>query len=70
MYLCKKCGNKKYFIETNVYKTYLAIDENTHEPISNNDEFDYMERVECGICEALSEDGDVVTIDGQVISCE
>lgn len=71
MYLCKKCGNKRNFIEQNVIKTFLNIDEETHEVIASKDEFDYMERVECMECGALSEDGEIVyTVNGKVVICE
>lgn len=35
MYICKKCGNKKYFIEHNCVETEVTLDENTGEPLQH-----------------------------------
>lgn len=60
MYICKKCGNKKYFIEHNCVETEVTIDENTGEMTGSHDTFISCSEVICGICKALSQDGDIL----------
>ena len=60
MYICKKCGNKKYFIEHNCVETEVTIDEDTGEMTGSHDTFVACSEVVCGICKATTEDGDIL----------
>lgn len=67
MYQCKVCGNKKFFYEHNHIKTYVRLDEETGEPISTHDEFLECAEVVCEICEATSEDKDILDREGNIL---
>ena len=60
MYLCKKCSNKKYFIEHNCVETEVTLDEVTGEMTGSHDTFIACSEVICGICNATSQDGDIL----------
>lgn len=60
MYICRKCGNKKYFIEHNCVETEVTLDKNTGEMTGTHDTFISCSEVICGICEAVSTDGDII----------
>jgi len=60
MYICKQCGNKKYFNEMNYVKTYVVLDEETGEVQFSEDEFIECTEVYCGVCKASSEDGNIL----------
>ena len=57
MYKCKKCGNKKTFIERNCYLTTIVLEDG--EVVSSNDNFEDCIEVICFECKATSEDGDI-----------
>ncbi len=59
MYVCKNCGNKKYFIEHNNVETEVTCDETTGEITGSHDTFVSCSEVICGICEATFEDGKI-----------
>ena len=60
MYICKKCNNKKYFIEHNCVETEVTLCEATGELTGSHDTFVECAEVVCGICKATSEDGDIL----------
>ena len=60
MYLCKLCGNRKYFIEHNCVETEVTIDEFTGEPTGSHDTFVSCSEVVCGICNATSKDENIL----------
>lgn len=63
MYICKKCGNRKYFIEHNCVETEVTIDEETGLFTGNHDTYLACEEVICGICDATSCDGNILDRD-------
>lgn len=60
MYLCRLCGNKKYFIETNCADTEVTLDERDGAVTGSHDTFVTCERITCGVCHASSEDGNII----------
>ena len=60
MYVCKKCGNKKYFVEHNSVETEITLDEMTGELTGSHDTFTSCCEIICGLCKATSEDGDIL----------
>ena len=60
MYICKKCGNKKYFIEHNCVETEVTLDERTGQMTGSHDTFSECSEVVCGLCKATSENGDIL----------
>lgn len=60
MYQCKKCGNKKYFIEHNCVETEVTLDETTGEHTGSHDTFVECAEVICGFCKATSSDGAII----------
>ncbi len=60
MYQCKKCGNKKYFIEHNCVETEVTLDEISGELTGSHDTFVACAEVVCGICKATSCDGAII----------
>ena len=54
MYKCYKCGNEKYFEETNVVKTFILQDENGNID-STSDNFLYNQNVICSKCKRVIE---------------
>ena len=60
MYLCKKCGNKKVFIEVNSEETEVVFDEATGKILSTHDAFLGCMEVRCGICNASSEKKEIL----------
>lgn len=60
MYICKSCGNKKYFKEHNYIETNVNLDEDTGEYISGDDKFLSCCEVVCGVCGASSEDAEIL----------
>ena len=67
MYICKKCGNKKYFDEYNSITTHLSLDEGTGEVQYTEDEFITTNEVVCGVCGATSEDGQITDRQGEIL---
>jgi hypothetical protein len=51
MYICTECGNDKYFIEWNTYKTHLTFE--AGEVVSSGDEYVECSDVYCQVCDAL-----------------
>jgi hypothetical protein len=70
MYQCKSCGNKKWFYEHNNMKTHIVLDEETGEVANTYDEFLECVEVVCEVCNAGTEDGDILNKDGDVIVFE
>ena len=60
MYVCKQCGNKKYFNEINYIQTFVVLDEETGEPQYTQDKFIECTEVFCGVCKASSEDENIL----------
>lgn len=60
MYVCKKCGNKKYFNEMNYEQTFVVLDEETGEIQFTQDSHVGCAEVFCGKCKSSSEDGDIL----------
>lgn len=60
MYTCKLCNNTKYFIETNCAETEVTLDERDGTVTGSHDTFVTCERVNCGVCGASSEDGNIL----------
>lgn len=60
MYLCKVCGNKRYFLENNCIETYVSLDPATGELVGTSDKFLGCSEVVCDKCKASSEDGDIL----------
>lgn len=60
MYLCKKCSNKKYFIEHNCVETEITLDPTTGELTGSHDTLTSCVEVVCGICLATSQNGDIL----------
>lgn len=54
MYKCYKCGNEKYFEETNVIKTFVLQDEDGNID-STSDKFLYNQNVICSKCKRVIE---------------
>ena len=68
MYVCKQCGNKKYFLEMNCVETEVNLEEETGEYLYGFVKFRECVEVLCGICKATSEDGDILDIEGNVLN--
>lgn len=51
MYICTECGNDKYFIEWNTYKTHLTFE--AGEVLSSEDKYVECSDVYCQVCDAL-----------------
>ncbi len=60
MYVCRCCGNKKYFIEHNCIETEVTLDELTGEMTGSHDTFLTCVEVVCGYCKASSEDEQIL----------
>lgn len=60
MYECKKCGNRKHFIERNCVETEVTLDENTGKITGTRDTFIFCSEVKCGVCKATSANGEIV----------
>lgn len=54
MYKCYKCGNEKYFEETNIIKTFVLQDEDGNINTSS-DKFLYNQNVICSKCKRVIE---------------
>lgn len=60
MYICKQCGNKKYFIEQNCIETEVTLNADTGEQTGSHDTFSGCVEVVCGVCNATSHNGDIL----------
>ena len=60
MYLCKVCGNVKFFTEYNLIETELCFDE-TGKVAGSQDSFLECTEVVCRVCKATSKDGDILS---------
>lgn len=60
MYICKKCGNRSTFIESNIVNTNLTLNPETGEIVSSYDEYVDCTTVTCTVCGLSSEDDTVI----------
>ena len=67
MYICNKCGNRKYFLEENCCETEVNLDEKTGDVLSTFDKHQECCEVVCGICKASSEDEAILDRDGNIV---